>query len=109
MTRRTTTTFLCGVGMLMAALVSCINVLADDALPPPMLRVMRNVLMWGQVDGGHMVDIKGAKSVNANVINVAAMPHGVGTWIGSLRPLPALKMRLRNGWAVLRLELRRYP
>jgi hypothetical protein len=59
---------------------------------------MRNVLMWGQVDGGHMVDVKVAKSLNANVINVAAVPHGVGTWIGSVKPLPAYKMGMRNGW-----------
>lgn len=54
--------------------------------------------MWGQVEGGHMVDMKAAKSVNANVINVAAVPHGVGTWIGSVKPLPAFRMSMRNGW-----------
>jgi hypothetical protein len=59
---------------------------------------MRNVLMWGQVEGGHMVDMKTAKSLNANVINVAAVPHGVGTWIGSVKPLPAYQMGMSNGW-----------
>jgi hypothetical protein len=54
--------------------------------------------MWGQVEGGHMVDVKTAKSLNANVINVAAVPHGIGNWIGSVKPLPAYKMCMRNGW-----------
>src|SRR6476659_6014913 len=98
MARKTTTTFLCDVAMLVLGSASCIHALADDALPPPMPPVMRNVLMWGQVEGGHMVDVKAAKSLNANVINVAAVPHGVGTWIGSVKPLPAYKMGMRNGW-----------
>jgi hypothetical protein len=98
MTRKTTTNFLCGVAMLLAGSASGNNALAEDALPAPLPPVMRNVLMWGQVDGGHMVDMKAAKSLNANVINVAAMPHGVGSWIGSLRPLPAFKVGMKNGW-----------
>ena len=98
MTRRTATTFLCDVAMLVIGSASCIHASADDALPPPMPLAMRNVLMWGQVEGGHMVDVKAAKSLNANVINVTAVPHGVGTWIGSVKPLPAYNMGMRNGW-----------
>jgi hypothetical protein len=84
--------------MLITRSAFCVNALADHAPPPPMPSVMRNVLMWDQVEGGHMVDLKAAKSVNANVINVAAVPHGIGTWIGSVKPLAAYKMCMRNGW-----------
>ena len=44
-----------------------------------------------------MVDVKTAKSMNANVVNVAAVPHGVGTWIGSVKPLEAYKMGHEKG------------
>src|SRR6478672_6433993 len=94
---KTTRTILCGA-ILIAASASCINTRADEAVPPPMPPVMRNVLMWEPGSGGHMVDLEKAKSVNANVINVAAVPHWVGTWGGSLRPLPAFEMGMKNGW-----------
>ena len=102
MTQKTAIAFLCGVATLIAGSASCINALADEALPPPMPPVMRNVLMWEPGStSGHMVDLKKAKSVNANVINVAAGPHWVGTWVGSLKPLAAFKMghekRLEGG------------
>src|SRR6476659_3411801 len=98
MTRRTTITILCGVSIWLAGTALGISARADGASPSSMPPTMRNVLMWGQVEGGHMVDVKTAKSLNANVINVAAVPHGVGTWIGSVKPLPAYKMGMRNGW-----------
>src|SRR5262245_2283663 len=90
--QRIAITIICGVATRLAGLVLCTNARADNPVPPPMPPVMRNVLMWGQVEGGHMIDVKTAKSLNANVINVAAVPHGVGTWIGSVKPLPAYKM-----------------
>src|SRR5436190_18357524 len=97
MTRKTKLTFLCGVAMLVMRSASCIQAIADDTLPP-MPPTMRNVLIWDQDESGHMVDVKAAKSVNANVVNVAAVPHGVGTWIGSVKPLETYKRGLKNAW-----------
>jgi hypothetical protein len=81
-----------------------LNALADDA-PPSMPAAMRNVLIWDQDESGHMVDVEAAKSMNANVVNVAAVPHGVGTWIGSVKPLAAYKKGLQNAWKADLAEL----
>src|SRR4029453_13540458 len=98
MSQRTTTTILWCVAIRLASLAFCNAARAHDAFPPPKPSTKRNVLMLVKVKGGHMVDMKTAKSLNANVINVAAVPHGVGTWIGSVKPLPAYQMGMSNGW-----------
>ena len=98
MTQKTAIAFLCNVATLIVGSASCINALARDAVPPPMPPAMRNVLIWDQDESGHMVNVKMAKSMNANVVNVAAVPHGVGTWIGSVKPLETYKMGLKKSW-----------
>jgi hypothetical protein len=90
--------FLCGVATLLAGYASGINARADESLPPPMPPVMRNVLMWEPGPDRHMVELKKAKSVNANVINVGAGPYWIGAWGGSLKPLAAFKMAMRGSW-----------
>src|SRR5689334_13154258 len=74
------------------------KVLAEGDAPAAFPPVMRNVLIWDQDESGHMVDVKRAKALNANVINVAAVPHGVGSWIGSVKPLEAYKAGLKKAW-----------
>src|SRR4051794_40596757 len=98
MTRKITITFFYGVAMFVFGSASCNDVRADDTLLPPMPPTMRNVLIWDQDDSGHMVDVKAAKTFNANVVNVAAVPHGVGTWIGSVKPVAAYEKGLKNAW-----------
>src|SRR5689334_18952521 len=98
LTRKPPIAFWCAVTTLLAGSSSCVIAVADKPVPPPMPPVMRNVLMWEPGRDGHMVDLKKAKSVNANVINVGAGPYWIGAWGGSLKPLAAFKMAMRGSW-----------
>src|SRR3954463_5983181 len=105
--RTTTTSFICCFGILLSALICRTKALADHTSLPSLRPAMRNVLIWDQDESGHMVNVKAAKSMNANVVNVAAVPHGVGTWIGSVKPLEAYKAGLKKAWKADLDELNR--
>src|ERR1700757_1991777 len=98
MTRKATKAYFCSLMISALGAANCFIAQAEDKTLLSMPPAMRNVLIWDQDDSGHMVDVKAAKTHNANVVNVAAVPHNVGTWIGSVKPLAAYEKGLNNNW-----------